>query len=78
MHIQSAQSKASVISLASRSIHMLFRAQGSSLICKNGHKPTYKAGLPACTQGAVGGVVAGLRVGRKVKRVSCEIPPLKS
>lgn len=77
MHIQSACSKASVISWPLRSIHMLFRAEGSTLICKEAHKPTYKAGLPACTQGAVGGV-AGLRVGRKVKRVSCEIPPLKS
>lgn len=30
--------------------------------------PTYEAGLPACTQGAVGRVVTGLRVGRKVKK----------
>lgn len=29
---------------------------------------TYKAGLPACTQGAVGGVETGLRVGGKGQR----------
>lgn len=32
-------------------------------------RPTYEAGLPARTQGAVGRVVAGLRAGGKVKGV---------
>lgn len=36
-------------------------------------RPTYKTGLPASTRGAVGRMVAGLRVGGKVKRVNCKI-----
>jgi len=35
-------------------------------------RPTYEAGLPARVQRAVGGVVAGLRVGGKVKGVNCK------
>jgi len=57
--------------------------EGSGRICrikslqaraKRAKCPTYKAGLPACSQGAVGRVLAGLRVGGKVKKVSCEKP----
>lgn len=40
---------------------------------RQGQRPTYEAGLPACW-GAVGRGVAGLRVGGKVKRVTCKIP----
>lgn len=41
--------------------------------------PTYEAGLPACTRGAVGRVVTGLRVGRKVKKGQTKkIPLLKN
>ena len=36
-------------------------------------RPTYKAGLPASTQGAAGGVVAGLRVEGEVNTVNWEI-----
>lgn len=39
--------------------------------------PTYKAGLPACTQGAVGRVVTGLRVGGKIKGQTKQKIPLK-
>lgn len=40
--------------------------------------PTYEAGLPACTQGAVGGVVAGLRVGGEVKLSNTSSKELQS
>lgn len=39
--------------------------------------PTYEAGLPACTQGAVGRVVTGLRVGGEVKKIKLKMPLLK-
>lgn len=58
-------------------IAALFRTQQMAHVLKKKKKksrqqqraigPTYKAGLPACTQGAVGRVVTGLRVGGKIK-----------
>lgn len=58
---------------------MLFSQEGPRQLnaSRSTTKPTYKAGLPACTQGAAGGMEAGLWVGRKVKTVSATIPPLK-
>lgn len=35
--------------------------------------PTYEAGFPACTQGAAGGMMTGLRVGGKGQRSNLKL-----